>query len=120
MANQALQNLKRIHDLQKDGEISKILQELRASKVKVEELSANLTKRNKEIELELASKQQKQEVNVVEEKKETPKEVQVTEITEVEPVFVDRKPQEREQNNNYRKFDNINSKNYNQNIIVHV
>ena len=104
MANQALQNLKRIHDLQKDGEISKILQELRASKIKVDELSANLSKRNKEIEAERIAKQQALEIKP-EEKVEIKKEVQINEVKEVEPAFVDRKQQDK--NTNFNACNNI-------------
>lgn len=111
LANQALQNLKKIHDLQKDGEISKILQELRASKSKVDELSANLAKRNREIEAEAAIRQS-QEVKLEEIK--TVKEVQLPEVAEVEPVFVDQRQNDR--NNNFRKFDNKNQRaNFNNN-----
>ena len=51
MANQ-LQNLKRIHELQKDGEITNILKEIRSSKKQVEEFGHNLASRIKEIQIE--------------------------------------------------------------------
>ena len=58
MANQALQNLKRIHELQKEGEISKLLQTLRSSKAQVDDLGRTLAKRLKEIDVEIAQKKQ--------------------------------------------------------------
>ena len=58
MANQALQNLKRIHELQKEGEISKILQDLKNSRSKVEELGSAISKRIKEINFEVARKEE--------------------------------------------------------------
>ena len=97
MANQALQNLKRIHELQKEGEISKILQNVRSSKQKVDELSRNISKRMKELEFELAQKQKmaeqakKVEVEVKEEK--------VVEQEKSATTFV-------AQQNNFRKFNN--------------
>ena len=50
LANQALQNLKKIHNLQKDGEISQILKDLKASKLQVEEFSSNLFEDFMEVE----------------------------------------------------------------------
>lgn len=114
MANQALQNLKKIHDLQKEGEISKILQELRASKIKVDELSAGLSKRSKEIEAQILARQKAMEIKPVQEKSDQKNETQIAEVTPVVPVFVEQKQQERPSNNNYKKFDNNrNSNNFN-------
>ncbi|MBQ8792709.1 MAG: translation initiation factor IF-2, partial [Clostridia bacterium] len=97
MANQSLQNLKRIHELQKEGEISKLLQSLKLSKTNVEEFGRNVSKRLKEIEFELAQKAlAKQE----EEKKVEQEEVKLVEKAEVKQQtasFVT-------PNNNYRKF----------------
>ena len=56
MANQALENLKKIHDLQKEGEISKILLSLKESKNQVESLGNKISKRLKDIEIEQAQK----------------------------------------------------------------
>ena len=106
---QGLQNLKRIRDLQKEGEISKILQELRMSKSKVEELSVSLSKRHKEIEAELLKKQTAEAVQEIEVKVETQK----PDVVVVESVFAGQKPQER--NNNFRKFDNKDSKGFRNN-----
>lgn len=106
---QGLQNLKRIRDLQKEGEISKILQELRMSKSKVEELSVSLSKRHKEIEAELLKKQTAETVQ----EKEVKVETQKPDVVVVESVFAGQKPQER--NNNFRKFDNKDSKGFRNN-----
>ncbi len=114
MANQALQNLKRIHDLQKDGEISKILQELKSSKIKVDEFSARLNKRNKEIEAEQVRLEKIAEEKPTTIKEEPKKEVQISEVADVEPVFVAQRPIERDKNNGgYKKFDNRNANNSN-------
>lgn len=97
--NKAFENLKKIHDLQKDGEISKVLQKLKGLKVQIEELSANLSRRSKELDLEyeriLQAKQQA-EKTIAEEAK-----VQ-TEEKQIEPSFVRDKTK---QNNNYRQID---------------
>ncbi len=99
MANPAFQNLKKIHDLQKDGEISKILQELKSSKAKVDELSANLSKRHKEIEaeIEFARSEEKKAAEKVQEIKE----VRVAEVENVEPVFAGNNRE-----TNFKRFDN--------------
>ena len=49
MANQTLQNLKKIHDLQKVGEISQLLKEIKNSKVQVESLSNKIIEKRQEI-----------------------------------------------------------------------
>lgn len=49
MANQTLQNLKKIHDLQKVGEISQLLKEIKNSKVQVESLSNKIIEKRKEL-----------------------------------------------------------------------
>jgi len=54
LANQALENLKKIHDLQKEGEISKLLISLRESKGHVEALGNKISKRLKDIEIDLS------------------------------------------------------------------
>ncbi len=113
MANQSLQNLKRIHDLQKDGEISKILQELKASKLKVDEFSSNLNRRNKEIEMEKARLEKANEEKTIEVKEEVKPQVQLSEVADVEPVFVASKSFDNNRNQNFKKFDNRNANNSN-------
>lgn len=68
MANQALQNLKKIHDLQQDGEITKILKMIKNSKATVEEFGVNLSKRIKELSIESEKEVKVEQKIVVEEK----------------------------------------------------
>ena len=68
MANQALQNLKKIHDLQQDGEITKILKMIKNSKTTVEEFGVNLSKRIKELSIESEKEVKVEQKIVVEEK----------------------------------------------------
>ena len=72
MANQTLQNLKKIHDLQKVGEISQLLKEIKNSKVQVESLSNKIIEKRKELLAKID--RQNQEV-----KKETVKNVILSE-----------------------------------------
>ncbi len=97
MANQTLENLKRIHDLQKEGEISKILLSLRSSKSQVDELNGKISKKLKELEFEEARKQKE-----IEKKEEVKKEEKIQPKPEVEAFS---KP-ETQRENNYRRFDN--------------
>lgn len=109
MANQTLENLKKIHDLQKDGEISTILQKLRNAKSRVEILTNNISKRIKDLEVEASKNSTSVEQNIEE------KQVQlVTEV--IEPVFDVNK--NADLNNNARKpsQSNINSNNPNRNF----
>lgn len=113
MANQALENLKKIHDLQKEGEISKLLISLRESKAHVESLGNKISKRLKDIENDLTKK-----AAAAAPVKEVEKEVVVQpDIKEVEPVSVVEKPVSRENSNNYRKFDNNSNNNYRNNNL---
>ena len=98
MANQALQNLKRIHELQKEGEISKILQDLRSSKAQVETLGGALSKKLKEIDFEIARKAQAEKLAAEKAQEEIKKvEAEVQELKKPTPASV-------ESRNNYRKF----------------
>lgn len=88
MANQSLQNLRKIHDLQKDGEISKILKEIRTSKNKVDAFSEQINQTKKSLIEE-------SKVDVITVQKEEPKEVkeekiveEVVEIKKEEPTFI--------------------------------
>jgi len=98
LANQSLQNLKKIHELQKEGEISKLLQNLKESKLNVEALGKRLAQRIKEINFaaeqnELAKKaaEKKAEETVVKEEKVEEKRPSANSFA---------------QNNNYKKFNN--------------
>ena len=98
MANQALQNLKRIHELQKEGEISKILQDLRSSKSQVETLGGALSKKLKEIDFEIARKAQAEKLAAEKAQEEIKKvEAEAQELKKPTPASV-------ESRNNYRKF----------------
>ena len=106
-ANKPFENLKKIHDLQKDGEISKVLQKLKGLKAQIQELSAGLSLRSKEIERET----EKSDQIAQESAKQVEEKVQVVEKTE--PTFVEQKNKE----NNFRKFDpnKQNNRNFNRN-----
>ena len=97
MANQALANLKRIHELQKEGEISKLLQELKTSKSQVDELGRSLSRKLKEIEIQAAAKK----VEVVEKPTPIVEEKKVEVVEEKRPTAASVEPQ-----NNFRKFNN--------------
>ena len=103
MANE---NLKKIHELQRDGEISKILQKLKGLRSQVDELSINLAKRSKEIDFEIEKKKQTEKIEGS--KKEEDK---VQSEEKVEHSFVAQKPRD-----NFRKFDQNSKPNSNRNF----
>lgn len=105
MANQALENLRKIHDLQREGEISKILLSLRESKGQVENLGNRISKRLKEIE-NLKKEKEKEKVEKIEEVAAQPPK------KEVEPISAAEKSVE---NTKIRKFDNNSNSNYRNN-----
>lgn len=124
MANQTLNNLKKIHELQKEGSILELLREVRTAKGDVDSLSKRLIQQRKNIEIENALKAeqearkaqeaalQKQEVEKVQaEVKSESVALNVTESkpeNSVTPAFSDgQKPS----NTNYRKFENEGSNN---------
>ena len=92
MANQALQNLRKIHELQKEGEISKILKDIRSSKSIVENFSNQLSARKKQID---------SEAKALESVKVEPEKTAV-EVKTPEPASINEKPQEK---TNFKKFD---------------
>ena len=96
MANQALQNLKRIHELQKEGEISQILRDIRASKGVVDAFGRDLSNRRKEIEVQLQNSQKAPEPTIQETKEEV-------ETKKPEPTFVEKSE------TNIKVFDNSNT-----------
>ena len=100
MANQGLQNLKKIHDLQKEGEISKILKDIKDSKSQMEAFFKQLKERKTVLLNEIAKKQQ-----IVSEKEN--KEIQSEKIDEAE-MKVDKPAFEGavENKTQFRKFDN--------------
>lgn len=100
MANQSLQNLKKIHDLQKDGEITNILKSIRAAKGQVEEFGANLYRRIKELKAQ-EQVQNEPKVEIVDEVKREVQDETVQVITKNEPAFVNDKRNDK----NFKKFD---------------
>lgn len=103
MANE---NLKKILELQKDGEISKILQKLKGLRSQVDELSVNLVKRSKELDLEIEKKKLAEKAEQI--KKE---EVKVQAEEKIEPSFVEQKNRE-----TFRKFNQETKPNSNRNF----
>ena len=99
MANQGLQNLKKIHELQKEGEIPQILRDIRSSKNVVDNLALKISNRKKQIELDELAKINDEKSNVHEEEIN----IEKTEIKETESAFVDDKNKEK---TNYKKFEN--------------
>ena len=108
MANQTLENLKKIHELQKDGEISKIISSLREVKGKVEQLGNKISKRIKEIEMAAISKPEVKQLEP--ENKEV-----IQPQHEVESVSVVEKQNEKLNHNanNFKKFDKNQNNNRN-------
>ena len=96
MANQALQNLKRIHELQNEGEISQILRDIRASKGVVDAFGRDLINRRKEIEIQIQNSQKAPEPTIQETKEEV-------ETKKPEPTFVEKSE------TNIKVFDNSNT-----------
>lgn len=109
MANQALQNLKKIHELQKEGEITQLLRDLRNTKSQVDNFGRELTNKKKQLENELLAKV---EVKVEPE----PEEKIEVEIKKSEPSFVSEKKLERINPNKFEKATpTYNQKNFQQN-----
>ena len=100
MANQTLQNLKKIHELQKEGEISKILKEIRSSKVIVDNFGSQIATKKKQIEAEITKN-----AATIETKTAEPEEVKSVEVENKtsEPASIVEKPADKV---NYKKFDN--------------
>ena len=110
MANQSLQNLRKIHDLQKDGEISKILKDIRASKNKIDSFSEQLNQIKRSLKEE-----KKSEINDVQSKssdsiKEADK-VEAVETKKEEPAFV--KNENKDQKQDFNKNERMQSFNKN-------
>ncbi len=97
MANQTLNNLRTIHELQKDGAILELLRNVRTAKSDLESLTKSLQTQKKIIEQRAMEK--KEAEKVVEEVKPIPVKI---EKPEPKPAFVDGQ----KSSQNYRKFDN--------------
>ena len=107
MANQGLNNLKIIHDIQKEGLINEIIKDVKQSKALVDSFAVKLQARKKSIEEEIVNKQKAISQSKIDEKEE--KKVVAREVQSKPLVFSD-KPS---QNNNFRKFDNNQSNKFN-------
>ena len=107
MANQGLNNLKIIHDMQKEGLINEIIKDVKQSKALVDAFAVKLQARKKSIEEEIVNKQKAISQSKIDEKEE--KKVVAREVQSKPQVFSD-KPS---QNNNFRKFDNNQSNKFN-------
>ncbi len=107
MANQGLNNLKIIHDMQKEGLINEIIKDVKQSKALVDAFAVKLQARKKSIEEEIVNKQKAISQSKIDEKEE--KKVVAREVQSKPLVFSD-KPS---QNNNFRKFDNNQSNKFN-------
>ncbi len=99
MANQTLNNLKTIHDIQKEGTLLELLRSVRASKSEVDTFAKALYAQKKKLE-ETAT------IKVEETKKEEVKNVEKT-----SPTFSNGQSA----NNNFRKFDNNSQKSFDRN-----
>ncbi len=99
MANQTLNNLRTIHELQKDGALLELLRNVRTAKSDLETLTKTLQSQKKVIEQKALEKVE--EEKVVEEIKITP--AAPVEKAQPKPAFVDG---QKASQNNFRKFDN--------------
>jgi len=99
LANQTLNNLRTIHELQKDGALLELLRNVRTAKSDLETLTKTLQSQKKVIEQKALEKVE--EEKVVEEIKITP--VAPVEKAQPKPAFVDG---QKASQNNFRKFDN--------------
>lgn len=105
MANQTLQNLKKIHELQKEGEINKILLNIRASKIKVDALHNKIISRKKELELAQIKATEQAEAKV-----QAKQEIETqTVVNKQEPAFVEQEKSPTQETNK-RTFENPNNK----------
>ena len=108
MANQSLQNLRKIHDLQKEGEISRILKEIRSSKGIVDNLGKQIADRKKEFDVA----NQKELQPIIEESKVEKVEVKETEVTEPTFVAETKKPDNQA---SFKKYDKANKPDFKDN-----
>lgn len=109
MANQSLQNLRKIHELQKEGEITQILRDIKNTRAQVDIFGRNLANKIKQVELANVEKNQ-----VIDEQPHEENKVEQVKTKTSEPTFiVDKKPEK----TNFKKFDNNQStqRNYQQN-----
>lgn len=98
MANQTLQNLKSIHEMQKEGTILEFLREIRGLKSDLDNFSKQISDKKKALKLqeELAKKKVEESAKIVEEK------VVKDDIELKQPVFSSPKVQQTQ----FKKFEN--------------
>lgn len=99
MANQGLNNLKTIHDMQKDGVLNELIKEIRSSKSLVDSFAQKLQSRLKAIDEETKLAEKKEE--------EVKKEISQPEQPKTAPSFSNGNNQQ----NSFRKFDQNQSNN---------
>ncbi len=106
MASQSLQNLRKIHELQKEGEITQILRDIKNTKSQVDNFGKELSNRIKQLEVEKVDK-------VIEQTHEEKQDIKV-EIKTSEPRFSTTQNQPK---TNFKKFEATNNqqKSYEQN-----
>ena len=95
MANQALNNLKTIHNMQKEGSLLELLRDLRALKSQLEDHSKQLLASKKE-------KLAKQEAQKIKEQEQQKPKAEETQKPQKSPSFSNSKPAP---NNNFKRFD---------------
>lgn len=95
MANQALNNLKTIHNMQKEGSLLELLRDLRALKSQLEDHSKQLLASKKE-------KLAKQEAQKIKEQEQQKPKAEEPQKTQKSPSFSNSKPAP---NNNFKRFD---------------
>lgn len=103
MANQALNNLKTIHNMQKEGSLLELLRDLRALKSQLDEKSKELLNSKKE---RIAKKEAEAiKIKIAEEPKEEKPKEQIVQKQKIEQTsFSNTKTQ----NNNFKRFENKN------------
>ncbi len=103
MANQTLNNLRTIHDLQKEGTLLELLRSVRSAKGDIDNFAKSLLNQKHTLE-------EKEKVTLQEEKKTTVATPVVEAVPEIKPEQKPTAPVfangQKNSNNNFRKFDN--------------
>ena len=112
MANQQLNGLKSINNIQRDGSLQNLLLSIKDAKVQMDAFSKSLQQKKAELQLKAKDEEKKkveeakkEEVKVVEKKIET---VEPKPQTNTQTPF----QQNKQNGNNYRKFDNQQTSNF--------
>lgn len=112
MANQQLNGLKSINNIQRDGSLQNLLLSIKDAKVQMDAFSKSLQQKKAELQLKAKDEEKKK---VEEAKKEEVKVVEKKiEIVEPKPQTNTQTPfqQNKQNGNNYRKFDNQQTSNF--------